>query len=605
MPASRPSFRHRPSRPLLGGASLGLGLLSTALLSPLWTARPASAAELLVIQLEDLEIPVRLDQLEAWSRREPSLPPWDGAHASGETPLRASATGPGPADSLVSGPDSRGITTADQRPSASGFPITDDARRSGESGNPDQAQTGSELEVWLNLLEPQSRNGVARLLRAPLLREQSFGSQLLDSWAGGQMLAEVGELLTTSEGRSTAPELQSTLRRLLSERREVTALALLRSLPVPQVRLRLDSLLDLAEQWRRQIRQQSNALAALQALGLPKRDARALLPAEDQLNPRRVELTVAHRSEPLPVDLWPGQGPDARRLPWLLVLPGLGGNADQLGWFAGALAQRGWSVAVPQHPGSDGRALRDALDGRTPPPGAATLATRLRDVAAVLAARRDGRLPLSGDGMVLVGHSLGGLTALLAAGVEPEPGLARRCSQAIERLPIGNPSRLLQCELVTTGLPQALPRPADLRGLVLFNGFGSLLWPDGATASLPVPVLMVGGSLDLVTPPLQEQLQLFLPAGDPRSRLVLVEGGSHFSPVRLAERQEAVLQLGREWVGVDPATVQTLLLGLGSEFLHSLELPMLLPAQVRLQQGVRAYVLDPAAARRWRRRLPS
>jgi len=108
-----------------------------------------------------------------------------------------------------------------------------------------------------------------------------------------------------------------------------------------------------------------------------------------------------------------------------------------------------------------------------------------------------------------------------------------------------------------------------------------------------------------VTPPLQEQLELFLPAGDPRSRLVLVEGGSHFSPVRLVERQKAVLRLGREWVGVDPATVQTLLLGLGSDFLRSLDLPVLLPAQVRLQPGVRAYVLDPAAARRWRGRLQS
>jgi len=158
---------------------------------------------------------------------------------------------------------------------------------------------------------------------------------------------------------------------------------------------------------------------------------------------------------------------------------------------------------------------------------------------------------------------------------------------------------------VSTGLPPALTRPAGLRALVLFNGFGSLLWPAGATSSLPVPVLMVGGSLDLVTPPLEEQLRLFLPAGDPRSRLVLVEGGSHFSPVRMVERQEAVLRLGQEWVGVDPATVQTLLLGLGSDFLHSLELPVTLPAQLRLQQGVRAYVLDPAAARRWRGRLQS
>ena len=139
---------------------------------------------------------------------------------------------------------------------------------------------------------------------------------------------------------------------------------------------------------------------------------------------------------------------------------------------------------------------------------------------------------------------------------------------------------------------------------MLFNGFGSLLWPDGATTALPVPVLMVGGSLDLVTPPLEEQLRLFLPAGNPANRLVLVEGGSHFSPVRMAEQNEAVLRLGKELVGVDPATAQNLLLSVGTEFLHTLERPRALPAQVRNQAGVRAYVLDPTEAGRWRRSQP-
>lgn len=555
---------------------MGLSLLSGT--APL-AARPAAAAELLEIQLEGLEIPVRIDQLEAWSQRELMLPaasPGAEAHATGST------------------------AQADQARQAAAA-----ARISPPIANADPATAGSDLEVWLSLLEPSSRRALARLLRAPLLRDRSFGSQLLDSWAGSQMLAEVGALLTSPDGASSAPQLQRTLRQLLRERREVTALALLRALPAASLRLRLDGLLSLAEQWRLQIDQQAQALTALRRLQLPRQQRWPLPTSDARLSPRRVELTVPHRRERLPVDLWPGQGPAASRQPWLLVLPGLGGNADQLGWFAGALAERGWSVAVPQHPGSDGRALREAFDGRSPPPGAATLATRLRDVAAVLAARRDGRLALPGEGVVLVGHSLGGLTALLAAGMPPQPGLADRCRQAIERLPVGNPSRLLQCELVSTGLPPPLPRPDDLRGLVLFNGFGSLLWPDGANASLPVPVLMVGGSLDLVTPPLEEQLQLFLPSGDPRSRLVLVEGGSHFSPVRLLEQQQAVLRLGREWVGVDPVTVQTLLLGLGSEFLNSLQQPGLLPAHVRLQQGVRAYVLDPAAARRWRRRLQS
>jgi predicted dienelactone hydrolase len=221
-------------------------------------------------------------------------------------------------------------------------------------------------------------------------------------------------------------------------------------------------------------------------------------------------------------------------------------------------------------------------------------------VQAVLAAQRQGRLGIDGDGVVLVGHSLGGLTALLAAGLAPVPGLEGRCRQAMERLPINNPSRLLQCQLVSTGLPAPPPRPADLRGVVVLNGFGSLLWSGRGLAPLPVPVLMAGGSLDLVTPPVEELLGLFLPAGDPRSRLVLVEGGSHFSPVRVAAREEDLFRLGSELVGQDPRTVQRLLLRLTSEFLHTLEQPLLLPSQRRVQEGVTAYVLDPEQARRWR-----
>ncbi|MEB3270969.1 MAG: alpha/beta fold hydrolase [Synechococcus sp.] len=527
---------------------------------------PARAAQQLQLQLDDLEIPLDLDQLERWSRSDPRPAASRHARAATATATAAAAADPAP-DPIRAG---RPPFHADQ-------------------------------DIWLDLLEPETRQTLIRLLRAPLLRDGSFGHQLLDSWTGTRMLAELGALLTTPDGRSTAPLLQTTLREQLQQHREVTLLSLLRALPVARVQLRIDGLLSLAAQWRRQIQQQRHALAALARLGLPQRNGRPQLLPDPRLRPQRSELRVAHRREPLPVDLWPARGARAGQRPWLLVLPGLGGNADQLSWLAACLAQRGWSVAVPQHPGSDGPALRAALEGRSPPPGAETLVLRLQDVAALLAARQRGQLLLPGDGVVLVGHSLGGLTALLVAGAEPQRGLAERCRRAIDRLPLGNPSRLLQCELVQTGVPAALSPPPDLRGLMLFNSFGSLLWPHGAMASLPqqVPVLMVGGSLDLVTPPLEEQLRLFLPAGNPASRLVLLEGGSHFSPLRLVDQGEAVLRLGRDLVGVDPGRAQNLLLALSLDFLQLVREPLALPAQLRSQEGIRAYVLDGAAASRW------
>ena len=67
--------------------------------------------------------------------------------------------------------------------------------------------------------------------------------------------------------------------------------------------------------------------------------------------------------------------------------------------------------------------------------------------------------------------------------------------------------------------------------------------------------------------------------------------------LRATPEQEAVLRLGQEWVGVDPTTVQTLLLGLSGDFLNSLERTIALCKQ---QPGTPAEPPPPlsAAARR-------
>ena len=478
-------------------------------------------------------------------------------------------------------------------------------------------QAGNDLKAWLNLLEPQSRRDLVRLLQAPLLRDRSFGLQLLNSWTGEQMLKEAGSLLTTSAtDRSTAPLLLSSLRRLLERQSSVSALELLRALPVASVTLRLDGALQLAGQWRSQLQRQNTALERLRQLPLLQRSSSPLgFTSAVRRQPQRLQLQVPHRVAPLPLELWPAQ--QARRGPWLLLMPGLGGSADQLSWLAAALADRGWPVLVVVHPGSDQQALQASLLGDAPPPGAETLPQRLADLQAVLEAQREGQLPALGpapageQGVVLGGHSLGGLAALMGAGLVPERGLGRRCELALATLPLTNLSRLLQCQLPRiTGDGAASagplrPQATPLLGVVAFNGFGSLLWPHRGLQDLNVPVLLVGGGLDLVTPPVQEQLAVFSGATHPRSRLVLVEGASHFSPVRIDNRGEALFRLGEELVGMEPLKVQALLLNLTSEFLQGFEHPLLLSPQRRDQDGVRAYVLDRNQARRWQGVLPA
>jgi predicted dienelactone hydrolase len=249
----------------------------------------------------------------------------------------------------------------------------------------------------------------------------------------------------------------------------------------------------------------------------------------------------------------------------MVLMPGLGGSPDHFRWLGRGLSRRGWAVLVPEHPGSDDEAVQALLEGRLPPPGAEVLPARLKDLDALLKARDQGVFQVPGQRLVLAGHSLGAFSALLSTGARPAPGLARRCSSVLGDLPLSNLSRLLQCQLVDVPLPQQVA-PNALSAVIGFNSFGSLLWPAGSLSkTVKVPVLFTGGTLDLITPPISEQLGLLLamPA-DSSSRVVLVEGASHFSPVRVeGQRQggrgEDLFQLGEELVGVQPLQVQALL----------------------------------------------
>ena len=342
--------------------------------------------------------------------------------------------------------------------------------------------SNTELGIWLDLLDPSSREGVLRLLRAPLITNRSMARQMLDSWAGRRLLDEVADLVRVDDD-TVGVTVLNTLETLLQQQAQVTSLDLLEALPARRVRLDFDGLLDVAAQWQAQLKRQQALVARLDRIPLQSATASLSLQPQETRTPSIQALKVPHRPQPLQLQLWKPADQQAKRQAWIVLMPGLGGTPDHFRWLGRLLSAKGWPVVVLEHPGSDSEAVGAWLQGRRRPPGAEVLPDRLKDLEAVLQAKAGNVLAVPGERVVLVGHSLGALTAVLATGVRPQPGLENRCRTALDDLPLSNLSRLLQCQLSSVSLPFTRS-PSPMAGVVGLNSFGSLLWPEQASKTI-------------------------------------------------------------------------------------------------------------------------
>jgi predicted dienelactone hydrolase len=177
--------------------------------------------------------------------------------------------------------------------------------------------------------------------------------------------------------------------------------------------------------------------------------------------PSRVE-----RLGPYAVDIALDAPPEGDRLPLVVISHGTGGSPLVYRDLALHLARAGFVVALPAHPGN--HRDDDRLAGT-----AANLVNRPRHLHLVIdAAFADdvvgGRL--SRNGVAVVGHSMGGYTALALAG--------------------GNPSAFAQQTADGLPHPVAVVHDPRVRALVLLAPATAWFMGDGALADVDLPILM-------------------------------------------------------------------------------------------------------------------
>jgi predicted dienelactone hydrolase len=238
----------------------------------------------------------------------------------------------------------------------------------------------------------------------------------------------------------------------------------------------------------------ADTLDAIQNARIP---LRLFYPTRAPAGPERLgpyELLLAHDAPP-----------DGDELRLVVISHGGGGSGLVYRELALYLARAGFLVALLEHPGNsrDDNSLHHTV---------ANLENRPRHVRLVIdAAYADARVGerLARDGVAVIGHSLGGYTALAIAG--------------------GRPSALPHETRDGKARPLSVARDARVRRLVLLAPAAAWFMAEGALREVDAPILLRTAEKDEIAPAFHGEI-IVRGVGDPRrvDHRVIANAG-HFS----------------------------------------------------------------------------
>ena len=387
-----------------------------------------------------------------------------------------------------------------------------------------------------DLADLQSASGgklldlIGKVFLAPLpvetkaFLEGSTGQPLLEqALLAATDLVELEGVDTDTSGRMLTDAL------VRAERKgQPNVLGFLRELPGEQASIDLSRVADAANRLKAN---QVQGVALVKAGPVATVTPTLRAPLKPSWTRQVIRLSVIHRPESLRVLTLVPNGSANGRL--VVISHGLWDDPESFEGWGEVLAAQGFTVLLPDHPGSDFSQQRAMLAGDRPPPGPEELRLRPLDVSALLDAVESGRLlkgrVLNTKAVAVLGHSWGATTTLqLSGGVPTERKLKDRCNDL--RHPERNLSWVLQCSWLS-GIKEAGVADQRVKAVVAVSPPLRLLFEPSSSTSLSSKVLLISGTRDWVVPSGPEAIS---PMRDTKAaqlghRLVLVNGADHFS----------------------------------------------------------------------------
>lgn len=472
------------------------------------------------------------------------------------------------------------------------------------------AKTG-ELPKNLKPLSVIFTPRVQEILSQRLQLDPKMTDKVLQEWLRSPMSEQLLKTLGRAFPNTKIENLQFAISLAARQVNGLTLLGILRAIPGENVTIEATSLIGLALQFNPSY-WQSEALGPLLKTELNVSVAgfnSNLNPAElgtEKVEQQALYLRDSQRNRLIPVDLYYAKNTQG---PLVVMSHGFGADRKFLNYLAYHLASQGITVAALEHTASNVNWVSQASISDKPQDlmPASEFVDRPKDVSFLLnelAEKNQKYGELKGkfntQQAVVIGHSLGGYTALALAGAELNLAALRQTCKSIVPL-LQSPGEWLQC--AATDLKK-VPTLGDSRivGAIILNPVVGQLFGETGLSKVKVPTLTLASTEDAFTPAITHQLEPFKQLGG-NKYLITAIGATHLSvgnPENLAQQ----ITLLKERTGEEVEPLRQLVRGVSLAFIKQFT-PEASTYQPFLSPVYAQSLSTPKLALRLNRELPS
>ena len=452
------------------------------------------------------------------------------------------------------------------------------------------AKTGTltgALKSYADFLTPEQ----LERLKVGLITDADFNhlavAQFLYSYQGEKILERASKVIKTQARQPGFFAMRSALILAAADRENggLNPLNILKKFPTQTLRIDSSEGFELFKDLSRVVQSNSKAIAAVeQAALVEKLEETGLVPNAGDLNlllsggiPYSKESLIMkdnkqeypsgkQRDRIFPTDLYlPKTDRTDTALPLIVISHGLGSDLTTFDYLAKHLASQGFAVAVPEHPGSSASQIESLLTGLdsdvTPPEELIDRPLDIKFLLDRLSETYGDRIDTNNVGMI--GQSFGAYTTLAIAGAPLNwTTLAGDCDDIQNSW---NLSLLIQCLAWQIPVADAAVELKDERitAAIAINPLSSSIFGQESLSKIEIPLMIVSGSADPITPALPEQIVPFTWLTTSAKYLALLKGGTHFSTLN---ESAGSIPIPEAAIGPDPKIAQAYIKQLGLAF---------------------------------------